>query len=242
MASGRRIGGVRWSGGLLLVLLFGVGVGAQALLRPYSITKWDRMPSATVYAIAQTKDGYLWLGTADGLVRFDGFGFVQVPLPGDGGAVFGRVLALAAGDGGLWIGTEDGKLLRMQGQTFRVAHVVNAVSGIRVSAAAGVEVLTARMVYRYSPSTLQPLASCVSDVPERLPCKSAFLPSVPSRVLAGAQVSQSQVAMTVRDRQDNVWLATKDHGLYRVLDSSKPGSPQVEHITVADGLSSDAVR
>src|SRR5687768_10152954 len=33
------------------------------------------LPQNTVYAIAQTPDGYLWLGTAEGLVRFDGVRF-----------------------------------------------------------------------------------------------------------------------------------------------------------------------
>src|ERR1041384_8374599 len=33
------------------------------------------LPNATVNAVLQTRDGYLWLGTYDGLARFDGVGF-----------------------------------------------------------------------------------------------------------------------------------------------------------------------
>ena len=57
----------------------------------------------TVYAIAQTNDGYLWIGTDQGLVRFDGKGFrildkKEPALPS------GRVLGLIAdSENNLWI-------------------------------------------------------------------------------------------------------------------------------------------
>jgi signal transduction histidine kinase/CheY-like chemotaxis protein/streptogramin lyase len=35
----------------------------------------DGLPSSTVYALAQDAKGYLWIGTADGLARYDGVGF-----------------------------------------------------------------------------------------------------------------------------------------------------------------------
>ena len=47
---------------------------------------WDSdngFPGGAVYAICQTQDGYLWIGTERGLVRFDGFQFklIQIPIP-----------------------------------------------------------------------------------------------------------------------------------------------------------------
>src|SRR5215475_11326004 len=60
-------------------------------------------------AIGQTTDGYLWVGTFAGLVRFDGIRFVpwsaisKQPLPDD------RIFSLlGARDGSLWIGTHQG--------------------------------------------------------------------------------------------------------------------------------------
>lgn len=35
------------------------------------------LPGESIMAIAQTSDGYLWMGTDKGLVRFDGFNFHQ---------------------------------------------------------------------------------------------------------------------------------------------------------------------
>jgi ligand-binding sensor domain-containing protein len=67
------------------------------------------LPQNTVQALAQTRDGFVWLGTEVGLVRFDGNGFVlfdrntNPALPGNDV----RSL-LESRDGSLWIGTSDG--------------------------------------------------------------------------------------------------------------------------------------
>jgi len=63
----------------------------------------DGVPNDIV-AIQQTRDGYLWLGTGEGLFRFDGVRFERYE-PNRGGALFsGRISALlATKDGGLWI-------------------------------------------------------------------------------------------------------------------------------------------
>lgn len=81
---------------------------AGGILREYATNSWtdkDGLPSGQVWAIAQTPDEYIWLGTSAGLVRFDGVKFLlwkelsDAPLPAR------RVRTLcAASDGTLWIG------------------------------------------------------------------------------------------------------------------------------------------
>jgi signal transduction histidine kinase/ligand-binding sensor domain-containing protein len=63
----------------------------------------DGVPNDIV-AIQQTEDGYLWLGTGEGLFRFDGVRFERYK-PSRGSELFsGRISALlATADGGLWI-------------------------------------------------------------------------------------------------------------------------------------------
>lgn len=78
----------------------------------YAHTSWkirDGFPNGSVSSIAQTPDGYLWLGTESGLVRFDGVRNVAwQPPPGQRlPDNFIRSL-LAARDGTLWIGTLKG--------------------------------------------------------------------------------------------------------------------------------------
>ena len=80
----------------------------------------DGLPEDVVQAFAQTPDHYFWIGTTDGLVRFDGDQFViydhhNVPELRDN-SVF---CLLTARDGGLWIGTEGGGLVRYKDGAFR---------------------------------------------------------------------------------------------------------------------------
>jgi signal transduction histidine kinase/ligand-binding sensor domain-containing protein len=58
-----------------------------------------------VHALAQTTDGYLWLGSASGLFRFDGLRFEQFQLPsGETSRVRNVSSLFATPDGGLWVG------------------------------------------------------------------------------------------------------------------------------------------
>jgi hypothetical protein len=69
-------------------------------------TSWDAKHgiNGTVTALAQTTDGYLWVGTSDGLLRFDGISFERYQ-PESGSLLATFVTALmAVPDGGLWIG------------------------------------------------------------------------------------------------------------------------------------------
>ena len=70
--------------------------------------------SGAVYAIAQSPDGYLWLGTQTGLYRFDGVRAVPLPLPRRASTEVGSLLP--ARDGTLWIGTLDGLVSWKDGQ------------------------------------------------------------------------------------------------------------------------------
>ncbi|MBI3933033.1 MAG: hypothetical protein HY317_06430 [Acidobacteria bacterium] len=79
----------------------------------------DGLPQNSVQAIQRTRDGYLWLGTEEGLARFDGWRFTLF----DPGNVAARhdsnVVALAeTPDGALWIGTRWGGLVRRAGARF----------------------------------------------------------------------------------------------------------------------------
>ena len=78
----------------------------------YMQTAWTSesgLPENSVEAIAQTPDGYLWMGTQEGLTRFDGAHFVTYTRNNTHGLASDFVQALAASsDGSLWIGTNSG--------------------------------------------------------------------------------------------------------------------------------------
>ncbi len=96
----------------------------------YTIRSWqsqDGLPEETVQAFAQTPDGYLWVGTSGGLLRFDGarfhlFAHENTPAFGEN-SVF---CLLAAHDGGLWIGTDGSGLIEWRNGVF---HAYSAEKG-----------------------------------------------------------------------------------------------------------------
>lgn len=104
----------------LLVL---VAVSSRALdpdlnVSQYAHTTWrvqDGYFSSAPRTITQTSDGYLWIGTQSGLVRFDGSRFLPWTPPDGKSLPSSTILSLlGAHDGSLWIGTRAG-----------LAHFVN---------------------------------------------------------------------------------------------------------------------
>ena len=102
-----------WALGALLALSAGAfALDPSLQIRQYGHKSWrvrDGFFRGSIYSITQTPDGYLWLGTEFGLVRFDGVRAVTWEPPSDQPMVAGRIVkVLTARDGTLWIGAETG--------------------------------------------------------------------------------------------------------------------------------------
>ena len=86
----------------------------------YAHTAWlirDGFVKGVIRAISQAPDGYLWLATEFGVVRFDGITAVSWQPPGDQRLPSSDIWSVvAARDGSLWIGTSKG-LVRWKAQT-----------------------------------------------------------------------------------------------------------------------------
>jgi ligand-binding sensor domain-containing protein/signal transduction histidine kinase len=98
----------------------------------YVIDSWttdEELPRNTVTSIIQTRDGYLWFGTPNGLVRYDGFKFEvsdKSSLPGLGSSSIVRLFEDR--QGGLWVGTETAGVTLIQNG---VAAHVDVIQGER---------------------------------------------------------------------------------------------------------------
>ena len=94
----------------------------QKTFSQYIHTNWqieDGLPQNAVQCIIQTRDGYIWCGTQEGLARFDGVRFtVFNKVNTKNGIKHNSVRSLLeAADGSIWAGTEDG-LTQMRGGKF----------------------------------------------------------------------------------------------------------------------------
>jgi PAS domain S-box-containing protein len=120
-----RVKQTRWT--LIGIVLAGLVTGARALdpnrlPSQYVREQWStetRFPGGAVNGIAQTADGYLWIGTDRGLIRFDGFNFRPVSFASIAAASNVPILQLLTDAGGkLWVRPQGADLVRQKDGKF----------------------------------------------------------------------------------------------------------------------------
>jgi signal transduction histidine kinase/ligand-binding sensor domain-containing protein len=106
------------------------------------------LPQNTVQALAQTPDGFLWVGTEAGLARFDGNGFQLFDRSSTPALPASDIhCLLAAGDGSLWVGTSQG-LARLKDDSVTVLTTrdglpSNDIRALKLDTRGGIVVSTA---------------------------------------------------------------------------------------------------
>ncbi len=104
-------------------LLLPAGKALEAATANYLVDVWDtenNLPGSTVTAINQTPDGYLWVGTYNGLARFDGVRFVTFDPANTPELSHARIQGLFLDvNGTLWINTFRGGLTSYRNGVFR---------------------------------------------------------------------------------------------------------------------------
>jgi len=188
-------------------------------LREYTHDVWqveNGLPHDAVQAITQTKDGYLWLGTEQGLVRFDGVRFTVFNRKNTPALKIDYARALYADlDGTLWIGTASGGLVQLRNGIFQSVasqeelprRIVNAIvrdgqGNLWVGTNGGLCQLRGEKLISYHEG--------------------------------GRSFDDSVTALLV-DRGGNLWAGTEDKGLLHI------SAGRVAPYTVAQGLSSNRI-
>nr|WP_267146736.1 two-component regulator propeller domain-containing protein [Pyxidicoccus xibeiensis] len=102
----------------------------------YSQDSWranDGLPQNSLLSLAQTRDGYVWLGTWEGLVRFDGDRF-QVFDKKTTPELRNHIIKALAEDasGTLWVGTEQGLVAYRDGRFERAPGAAAPLDGVKV--------------------------------------------------------------------------------------------------------------
>jgi signal transduction histidine kinase/ligand-binding sensor domain-containing protein len=107
------------------------GLNPDRLLSQYAHTTWrtsDGFFNSAPTAITQTSDGYIWIGTQSGLVRFDGVRFVPWTPPVGNQLPSSNITSLlSARDGSLWIGTMRGPVHWKNGELTTYPNIAGFV-------------------------------------------------------------------------------------------------------------------
>ncbi|WP_375436410.1 ATP-binding protein [uncultured Hymenobacter sp.] len=184
---------------LLLLLSFSVPAAAQVpryFLRQFGAA--DGLPQPFIYALTQDRAGYLWIGTAEGLVRYDGTEFVAFDTKDGLAEDFVTTLYVQPRTGQLWVGHYQGGVSRWDGQRFR--RVTNAAS----------------RPPGFHPVSGIPLADTTYDNADlsaaSVPAARRF--ATLHHVLPAGTIPQCVLA----DREHTVWIGTAGQGLWRWAD------------------------
>lgn len=199
------------------------------MLSQYAHTFWETekgFPGGSVSSIAQTTDGYLWIGTDKGLIRFDGLNFRQFDQASPFSFSVGAVQKLVAdAQGNLWILLQSTKLLRYHDGTFDLSRG-EAENGITTmsrgtggdvllySLAMGTLTYNGERFVSVSPSHGFP-ASAIAGNTDDLSTRLSWSTGVTPHHVA---LPNSAVSSMVQTSDGKIWLGTKDRGLFYLSD------------------------
>ncbi len=209
----------------LVIALLVFSTRLQALdpsksIAQFGLDAWgtrEGLPQNSVQALLQTRNGYLWMGTEEGLVRFDGVRFTVYSTRNTPAFRQNRIEALAEGiDGSLWIGTVDG-LLRKRGDDFTAYGVADGLPNETILA------LYAEPDGSLWIGTQRGGLACWKD--ER------FV----SRLTRQERLPGDMVTALCRSRDGSLWIGT-DAGLARVREGRV-----VSQTTAREGLPANRV-
>jgi signal transduction histidine kinase/ligand-binding sensor domain-containing protein len=211
----------------------GMALEPTTSLSSYSRQAWgmeNGLPQNTVQALAQTPDGFVWLGTEVGLVRFDGIAFqvfdknTTPALPGNDV----RCL-LVANDGALWIGTSDGLARWKDGAvsafTTKDGLPENGIVSLVQDGRGGFLIETTSGCANYNGGRFTP-TDAESQVPKGSTVFRALLPagvravadkrtiellssgSVAVRLTVGKELPGRRIQVLFADREGSLWIGT----------------------------------
>ena len=193
-------------------------------LRQDRWTTQDGLPQSSVHSVLQSRRGFLWLGTQEGLVRFDGVDFEifdRQTYPELRSNVFSALAETR--DGSLWAGSVEG-LLRLQGDRRTLFGSEDGLSSdyvnaLAVSADDTLWVGTNQGLDRRAQGQIRPVE--------------------PDPQLARA-LGQGVYALRVAPG-DRLWVATHGAGLIGLPIGPASDGREAVHWTREDGLSSDTI-
>jgi PAS domain S-box-containing protein len=198
-----------WLGLFLLLPGAILGVVPSTIAPSHSLDTWDTargFPGGYVYSVTQTVDGYLWIGTSKGLLRYDGLSFVTIEQDPNTETKVPILGVVADSSGQLWAIDDHTHLFRYTAGLLQGPLPDNGKHRVRV----GVLSKT-RDGWLLFASELQGLIEYEHG--EARPLMEPSL--VPSRPTAVAQTADG-----------TVWIGTREAGVFRLTAVHSPQEVQ----------------
>lgn len=219
----------------------------------YKIASWtadEGLPQNSVQAIVQTRDGYLWLTTSDGLVRYDGVRFKVFNRSNTEGINNNRFnVLLESADGDLWAGTEEGGVTRYHKGKFKTYTTEDGLPGnwiVRIEnlSDGSILFLTDRGLARFKDEKFEPYELAADENMSRFihvdreggiwyanseglhRLKNSNLTTYPISI-ENLSFSNTQI---FTDSQGSVWVSKYKSGVFRLHNG------EVKEYGVSDGL------
>jgi ligand-binding sensor domain-containing protein/signal transduction histidine kinase len=205
-----------WVVALCLLIDSAYAIDPNRAISQYVRDRWgvaQGFPSGPVYAITQTADGYLWIGTEAGLVRFDGRSF-RLIKDTSGAFTTTSVRSLAPDkDGSLWLRLADRTIVRYRDGVFenptpdrdssKGVYVLGRNSTGEILVAKIVDVIPGK-----APGILVPMV---------------FRDDKFERMAAGSREMRSAVMALAQTPNGDFWMGTRESGLFRFTGGDMVG-------------------
>lgn len=210
---------------LFTIWLAATGLGAPAAGSGVLVRVWqsqDGLPSNVVRSLVQSSDGYLWVATAEGLAKFDGYEFEWIEPENDlrrYRLVFSRLFATSGGR--VWAATYQGGLFRVShGSLVRILDNIRSPNPPLVTQL--IEDAQGNVFFKRGGETGMVGERRKVEFVEPAADLQALFEKDLKRMAEGGRSVESGVNPVLRDRAGRLWTAGATSGLTISEDGRQP--------------------
>jgi ligand-binding sensor domain-containing protein/serine phosphatase RsbU (regulator of sigma subunit) len=242
---------------ILIFLLFSVSLlnGQELPFKNYTVKGGYILPSNCFYDIAQDKEGYIWLATVSGLVKFDGYNF-RTYTTRDGLADNSISALLVDKSGKLWIGTDNGGISILSRGKFKNITTENGLTSNSIGKlfedkqgniwalgyGGGASLINADTIISFNAEN----SALSSDINCYVPDKKGniyfgnydglFIYNSKTKHIEPVKIKDCKLIWDLGiDEYERVWIATQENGLFCYNPDT------VLHYSTRNGLSSNRI-